>query len=45
MQVYEQIIFNLTEVLKNKNLDLYLSNQRIKELEDKLMKAESEIGE
>lgn len=45
MQMYEQIIFNLTEVLKSKNLDLYLSEQRIKDLEKRITELEREIGE
>ena len=40
---YEQVIFNLTEILKSKNLDLYFSEQRIKDLEKKLEQAEREI--
>ena len=37
---YEEVIFNLAELLKSKNFELYMCNSRIKTLEEKLEQLE-----
>ena len=41
-QKYEQVIFNLIDLLKSKNFEIYMCNSQIKTLEEKLQNAERE---
>lgn len=39
-QKYEQVIYNLIELMKSKDLEIYICNSRIKSLEEQLQESE-----
>lgn len=41
---YEQVIYNLTELLKSKNLDICIYRKRIKDLEKQLEQTEKSLA-